>query len=210
MTAGIALDRAEVPGLERSAARASHSRFVQRIRRRYAGELPQLHPGLPDRASMQEAIARLQAAGRDLGGAMRVTRQLVLERLAVLDVEQAASLDDVTHTMTLLAEVTLEAALAQARLDCDARFGPPRDAVGQDIDFWIVGMGKLGARELNVSSDIDLIYVYEDDGETLGVAPSGAAEGCPRTGVVSAHEYFTQVAKRLFALIGETTDDGFV
>ena len=191
-------------------APATHSRFVQRIRRRYASELGHLPAGLPDKAAMQQALASLRAAGRDLGSAMRVTRQLVLERLAVLDVEQAASLDDVTHTMTFLAEVTLEAALAQARQDCDARYGPPRDAAGQDIDFWIVGMGKLGARELNVSSDIDLIYVYEDDGETLGVTANAQSGEAPRTGVISAHEYFSQVAKRLYALIGDTTDDGFV
>jgi glutamate-ammonia-ligase adenylyltransferase len=66
------------------------------------------------------------------------------------------------------------------------------------VDFWIVGMGKLGARELNVSSDIDLIYLYEDDGHTAGPRP------------LSFHEYFAGVAKRLFALIGDTTEDGFV
>ena len=210
MTVSVMLEQAGSLPQEARIAQASHSRFVQRIRRRYAADLGQLPAGVPDRQTMQQAIERLRAAGRDLASAMRVTRQLVLERLAVLDIEQAASLDDVTHTMTILAEVTLEAALAQARLDCDARFGPPRDAAGQDIEFWIVGMGKLGARELNVSSDIDLIYVYEDDGETLGVAPGGAVEGSPRTGVVSAHEYFSQVAKRLYTLIGDTTDDGFV
>jgi glutamate-ammonia-ligase adenylyltransferase len=59
-------------------------------------------------------------------------------------------------------------------------------------------MGKLGARELNVSSDIDLVYVYEADGQTAGPRP------------VSFHEYFTFVARRLTALIGETTDDGIV
>ena len=48
----------------------------------------------------------------------------------------------------------------------EERHGAPLDAQGQRIEFWIVGMGKLGARELNVSSDIDLIYVYEDEGET--------------------------------------------
>ena len=192
------------------AAQAAHSRFVQRIRRRYGDLLTRLAPGLPDADAMRQTVASLQAGGRDLGSALRVTRQLVLERLAVLDVEQAASLDDVTHTMTTLAEVTLEAALAQARSDCDARHGPPRDATGRDIDFWIVGMGKLGARELNVSSDIDLIYVYEDDGETTGVAPPAQADNRSRTGAVSAHEYFSQVAKRLYTLIGDTTDDGFV
>jgi glutamate-ammonia-ligase adenylyltransferase len=63
--------------------------------------------------------------------------------------------------MTELAEATLEIALERTLADQDARFGVPRDDDGERIDFWIVGMGKLGARELNVSSDIDLVYVYE-------------------------------------------------
>ncbi|MDE2615143.1 MAG: bifunctional [glutamate--ammonia ligase]-adenylyl-L-tyrosine phosphorylase/[glutamate--ammonia-ligase] adenylyltransferase, partial [Burkholderiales bacterium] len=65
----------------------------------------------------------------------------------------------------------------------------------------IVGMGKLGARELNVSSDIDIVYVYDDDGRTQGGA-AGAA--------VSFHEYFAFVARRLYALIGEVTEHGLV
>ncbi len=179
-------------------AAAQHSRFVQRIRRRYAAELALLPPGVPDVAGITALAGRLRAEGRPLASALRVARQLVLERLAVLDVEQGAPLADITGAMTALAEATLELALAQARADEDARCGPPLDASGQVIDFWIIGMGKLGARELNVSSDIDLIYVYEDDGQTSGPL------------VVSAHEYFAAVAKRLYALIGDTTEDGFV
>ncbi len=208
-------------------AAAGHSRFVQRIRRRYAAELALLPPGLPDAAAITALVQRLHAEGRALPSALRVARQLVLERLAVLDVEQAAPLEHITHTMTALAEATLEIALAAARAEQDARHGAPRDAQGRVIDFWIIGMGKLGARELNVSSDIDLIYVYEDDGQTDGPngvsglaaagpprggqAPAGVSDGIPsRAGSVSAHEYFTQVAKRLYALIGDSTDDGFV
>ena len=187
----------EAPG-RAGTADAAHSRFVQRIRRRYAAERAALAPGLPDAQAMHGAVQALRSAGRDLPAALRVTRQLVLERLAVLDVEDGAALEDVTGAMTTLAEVTLELALEQARAEADARHGTPRDAAGQPIDFWIVGMGKLGARELNVSSDIDLVYVYEDAGET---------DGAQR---VSAHEYFSFVAKRLYALIGDTTDDGFV
>jgi glutamate-ammonia-ligase adenylyltransferase len=127
-----------------------------------------------------------------------VARQLVVERLAVLDVEQRAPLADITLTMTALAEATLERALTAARSEADERHGLPRNEAGEVIDFWIVGMGKLGARELNVSSDIDLIYVYEDDGETDGAVP------------ISAHEYFALVAKKLYTLIGDVTDDGFV
>jgi glutamate-ammonia-ligase adenylyltransferase len=181
-----------------SGARADHSRFVQRIRRRYGAELSLLAAGLPTRDTIDALIDQLLTDGRPLAAAMRVARQLVLERLAVLDVEQGAAMVDVTRAMTALAEATLERALSQARVDHDARFGMPRNAAGEVIDFWVVGMGKLGARELNVSSDIDLIYVYEEDGQTDGAQP------------VSAHEYFAQVAKSLYTLIGETTEDGFV
>jgi glutamate-ammonia-ligase adenylyltransferase len=190
-------------------ARADHSRFVQRVRRRYAAEADLLPPGAPAAATLDALVQRLLDGGRDLPSALRVARQLTLERLAVLDIEQGASLDTITHAMTALAEATLERALAQARADVDARHGVPRNASGERIDFWVVGMGKLGARELNVSSDIDLIYVYEDEGQTDGTMPStDGATG--RVASVSAHEYFTLVAKRLYALIGDTTDDGFV
>src|SRR4051812_17806299 len=182
---------------------AAHSRFVQRIRRRYADELALLPAGVPGRVGILGLVERLQAGGRPLASALRVARQLTLERLAVLDVEQNASLHDVTGAMTELAEATLERALADALAAQDARYGVPRDASGKRIDFWIVGMGKLGARELNVSSDIDLVYVYEDDGQTDGL------DGSARSSV-SAHEYFSQVARSLYTLIGDVTEDGFV
>ena len=119
-------------------------------------------------------------------------------------------LRQITGAMTHLAEATLELALAQALADADERHGVPRDAAGQRIDFWIVGMGKLGARELNVSSDIDLIYVYEDEGQTDGIRPSATGGAGDPVRPTSAHEYFSLVAKRLYTLIGDTTEDGFV
>ncbi len=179
-------------------ALAAHSRFVQRIRRRYAAEMALLPPGAPGLEAVTGLVQALRRGGRDLQSALRVARQLVIERLALLDIEQGAPLDTVTASMTTLAEATLELALAQAEAEADERHGPPLDAQGQRVQLWIVGMGKLGARELNVSSDIDLVYVYEDDGQTHGPRP------------VSVHEYFCFVARRLFALIGETTEDGFV
>jgi glutamate-ammonia-ligase adenylyltransferase len=205
----------------RPAADAAHSRLVQRVRRRFEAERGWLAPGVPGVAAIDALIARLLAAGRPLPSALRVARQLVLERLAVLDIEQHASLDDITGAMTALAEATLEHALAAALDEEDARHGPPLNAQGERIDFWIVGMGKLGARELNVSSDIDLVYVYEEDGMTSGRQPvtgeAGADAAAPTAealpapgGSISAHEYFSKVARRLYALIGDTTDDGFV
>jgi len=183
---------------EEVAAQAGHSRFVQRIRRRYGPERAWLAAGVPGFDSITALVQALQQAGRPLPAALRVARQLVLERLAELDVEQGVDQAVITGAMTQLAEATMELALAQALADADQRHGVPRDEAGNRIDFWVVGMGKLGARELNVSSDIDLIYVYEDEGQTDGERP------------VSAHEYFTGVAKRLYALVGDTTEDGFV
>ena len=177
---------------------ADHSRFVQRVRRRYGAELAMLPAGVPDVQTITTLVQTLQAQGRSLASALRVTRQLVIERLVVLDVEQAAPLDHIVHPMTHLAEAALALALRQARVEMDERHGAPLGEQGQVIDFWIVGMGKLGARELNVSSDIDLIYVYEEEGETTGPLR------------ITAHEYFAGVAKKLYALIGDVTDDGFV
>ena len=63
-------------------------------------------------------------------------------------------------------------------------------------------MGKLGARELNVSSDIDLIYIYDQDGETRG-----DARGAQR---ISNHELFGKAVKAIYSLIGDVTEHGFV
>ena len=179
-----------------------YSRFVQRLHRRYADELPLLPPGPATRDSLSAAYAALQCRGLDTSAALRVLRQLTLERLAQLDCTGQADLATVTHGMTWLAEVTLDIAWQQVMADLDGLHGAPTKADGQRAEMWIVGMGKLGARELNVSSDIDLIYVYDEDGQTLG-----NSEGRNK---VSCQEYFTRAVKRMYALIGDTTEHGFV
>ena len=184
------------------AAPAEHSRFVQRIRRRYAELLPLLPPGPPDVASLQVLYAALRASGHDVSAALRITRQLVLERLAVLDCEQQAPLGDVTRAMTGLAEFALDIACTETLRVLDESHGMPLTPAGARAVFWILGMGKLGARELNVSSDIDLIYVYDQDGET-----AGSAEG---RGRISNHEYFAKAVRAISGLLGDTTEHGFV
>ncbi|MFN4005035.1 MAG: bifunctional [glutamate--ammonia ligase]-adenylyl-L-tyrosine phosphorylase/[glutamate--ammonia-ligase] adenylyltransferase [Hylemonella sp.] len=183
-------------------ARAEHSRFVQRVRRRYAGQLALLPPGRPDAAAMQHMYEELQRSGHDVAAALRIVRHLVLERLAVLDVEQQAPLADVTGTMTQLAEFALDVACEETTRALDASHGMPLNAAGQRALFWVLGMGKLGARELNVSSDIDLIYIYDQDGET-----AGNAEGRNR---ISNHEYFAKAVRAISALLADTTEHGFV
>ena len=121
------MDKAPSACVPASAA-AEHSRFVQRVRRRYAADLALLPQGLPDALAIGRLVDALCARGRPLAQALRVARQLVLERLAVLDVEQAAALPAVTAAMTALAEVALDRAFGQASADLDQRYGAPLDA----------------------------------------------------------------------------------
>ena len=185
-----------------AALRADYSRFGQRIRRRYASELTLLPPGVPTAPSMRIALQALRDGGMEVSHALRTVRQLVLQRLMELDCDQAAPLADVTLPMTALAEMALDVAFAESTRQLDAQHGEPLTAQGERAQLCIVGMGKLGARELNVSSDIDLIYVYDHDGETRGDAQG--------RGRISNHEYFAKVVRAIHALVGDTTEHGFV
>ncbi|WP_083240101.1 bifunctional [glutamate--ammonia ligase]-adenylyl-L-tyrosine phosphorylase/[glutamate--ammonia-ligase] adenylyltransferase [Hydrogenophaga sp. RAC07] len=195
-----------LPELTLADRRADHSRFVQRVRRRYPDELACLPPGEPVRTSMLACLATLAQRGLPMPAALRVLRQLVLERLVVLDCEEGAPLQAVTRAVTELAEIALDVACELAFLELDDLYGAPQytDAQGQTAraQLWVVGMGKLGARELNVSSDIDLIYVYDHDGET-----AGNAQGRNR---LSNHEYFGKAVKHIYNTVGETTEHGNV
>jgi glutamate-ammonia-ligase adenylyltransferase len=181
---------------------AGQSRFVQRLRRRYAGELALLPPGPPSHATMGAAYEALRSRGHDVPSALRVLRQLVMERLAVLDCDLQAPLNVVTGAVTELAEFALDVACRHACGELDEAYGAPLRADGGRSQLWVVGMGKLGARELNVSSDIDLVYVYQEDGET-----AGNSDGRNR---ISNHEYFAKVVKAMFGLVGDVTEHGFV
>jgi glutamate-ammonia-ligase adenylyltransferase len=188
-------------------ARADHSRFVQRLRRRYSAEAALLAAGEPTREAQLATLERLLGQGLELGAALRVLRQLVMERLVVLDCEQGADLALVTQAVTVLAETALDRACAQAEAELDGLYGPPMHQSLPATEptrarLWIIGMGKFGARELNVSSDIDLIYVYDHDGET-----TGNAQGRNR---ISNHEYFGKAVKRIYQLVGDTTEHGNV
>jgi [glutamine synthetase] adenylyltransferase / [glutamine synthetase]-adenylyl-L-tyrosine phosphorylase len=181
---------------------SSYSRFAQRLRRRYSAELSLLPPGHPALPTMAIAYDALRERGDDAGTALRILRQLVLERLIGLDCDEQVPLAVVTRAMTDLAGFALDIACSEARRDLDAQHGAPIGPAGDRVELWVVGMGKLGARELNVSSDIDLVYVYEHDGETAGLE-SGR-------GRISNHEYFAKAVRTIFSLIGDTTEHGFV
>ena len=181
---------------------SGHSRFVQRLRRRYASDLGLLAEGAPRRAAMEATYDRLRARSDGVGDALRIVRQLVMERLAMLDCDQQAPLEVVTLACTELAEFALDVACRESCAELDERHGAPVGVDGERAQLWIVGMGKLGGRELNVSSDIDLIYLYDQDGETAGNAAG--------RNHISNQEYFALAVKRIYALVGETTEHGFV
>ena len=178
------------------------SRLVQRLHRRYPQELALLPAGEPTAAHLHTTYALLRQTYPEVADALRVLRQLVLERLVVLDCEQQAPLNTITQSMTALAEFSLNKALEEALSRVDQRHGAPMTAQGTRAQLWVVGMGKLGAGELNVSSDIDLVYVFDEDGQTHGIDDG--------RGVVSNHSYFDKVVKQLYVLIGETTEHGQV
>ena len=223
------------PSFTAADRQADHSRFVQRVRRRYESEMPCLPPGAPTHATMADGLAQLRERGLPLPAALRALRQLVMERLVVLDCEQGAPLADVTRAVTELAELALDHACQMAFAELDELHGAPLvspfegqgqppgrpkadqapsggsephtvGSVGasglQRAQLWVIGMGKLGARELNVSSDIDLIYVYDADGET-----AGNAQGRHR---ISNHEYFGKAVKHIYNTVGEATEHGNV
>ena len=77
-------------GIMTDPALSSHSRFGQRVRRRFESHLHLLPPGLPDPASMAQTFESLRALGFDVGSALRTNRQLVLERLLCLDCDEQA------------------------------------------------------------------------------------------------------------------------
>ena len=120
----------------------------------------------------------------------------VMER----DLAGRADVAEVTGTMTDLAEAAIQRAIEVLSCELAALYGEPRSADGNRLALGVVGMGKLGGRELNVSSDIDLIFVYEDDGETAG--GSRAA--------LSTQEFFTRLGRRLIGALAEATADGYV
>ncbi|KPK08513.1 MAG: glutamine-synthetase adenylyltransferase [Betaproteobacteria bacterium SG8_39] len=164
---------------------------------------PALAEGLDDPApfTRAEIDAALADAGNDDEGALkrrlRQLRQRVLLRVMARDLGGRADLAEVCGTMSALADASIATAQAWSAAQLLRTHGVPRDASGAAQPFVVVGMGKLGGGELNVSSDIDLVFVYPEEGDSDGARP------------LSNHEYFTRLGRKLIALLSEVTEDGF-
>ncbi len=147
-------------------------------------------------AAEMEAFLRDRAAHDtvSLGEALRRLRSRVMLRTMARDLSGTATLDEVCGAMTGLADISLRLGQSLIERELAPELGTPES--GKLI---VVGMGKLGGVELNVSSDIDLVFVYPSEGDTSGGARS-----------VSHHEYFAALGKRLIALLDRATEHGRV
>lgn len=129
---------------------------------------------------------------------LRRLRQQAMAHLELRDLCGLAPLSEVVESMTLLADVTTNAALDYHHRQLAQTYGEPLDHQGRPQRLLVIGMGKLGGRELNVSSDVDYIFVYPEDGETAG----------PKK--IDNFDFFNRLGKRLIAALGEVTGDGQV
>lgn len=178
------------------------TRFLARL----VESRPEIGDGLreclhvPWSAEAMRGFLAAEAAGEAaLRPGLRRLRAQVMARLVARDLAGLADLAEVTETMTVLADVAVGHAADVLTAALAARHGTPRSAAGEAQELIVVGMGKLGGRELNVSSDIDLIFVYPEDGETDG---AGAR--------LSNFEFFTRLGRQLIGALAEITGDGQV
>ena len=146
-------------------------------------------------------LARQLAAVRDesqLAAALRRFRRREMVRIAWRDLAGLADLAETLGDLTDLAEAAVGAALDRLHEEQCRRYGVPRAADGQPQQLVVLGMGKLGGRELNFSSDIDLIFTYPQQGQTDGARS------------ISNEEFFRRLGQRLTKTLAEPTADGFV
>ena len=130
---------------------------------------------------------------------LRRLRQRVFHALAVRDIAGAASLQEVVSAMTQLADLAVSEAYCSVACSLADVHGMPVDPyTGKPQEMLILAMGKMGGRELNVSSDIDLIMLYGSDGETAGRRP------------LSHHEFFGRLTQRMMPVLSEIDADGQV
>jgi len=174
---------------------------------RFLARLVQAHPELQDdfyaqaplnAIMLQSWLGATPLTEDNLKPALRRLKQRAMARIAGRDLAERADLAEVVESMSLVADSAVAAALEVSEAALVARYGAPRNAAGERQRLIVIGMGKLGGRELNVSSDIDLIFVYPEDGDTDGARS------------VSNFEFFTRLGKSLINALADITGDGQV
>ncbi|MEW5973974.1 MAG: bifunctional [glutamate--ammonia ligase]-adenylyl-L-tyrosine phosphorylase/[glutamate--ammonia-ligase] adenylyltransferase [Pseudomonadota bacterium] len=154
----------------------------------------------PATALSEHLRAVLDAAGDEasLLRSLRRFRRREMVRIAWRDLAGWAATSETLRELTWLADAAVQGALDWWDTELSRRHGTPRDAEGNPVGLVVLGMGKLGGHELNFSSDIDLIFAFDEEGETDGPKP------------LDNSEYFTRLGQRLIRAINQLTEDGFV
>ncbi|RKZ79870.1 MAG: bifunctional [glutamate--ammonia ligase]-adenylyl-L-tyrosine phosphorylase/[glutamate--ammonia-ligase] adenylyltransferase [Gammaproteobacteria bacterium] len=130
---------------------------------------------------------------------LRYFRQREMVRIIWRDLAGWADLAETVRDLSAMADACIQQALELLhQWQCD-ELGTPCNADGDEQQLVVLGMGKLGAGELNLSSDIDLIFAYPDGGETQGGRRS-----------LSNEEFFTRLGRKLIQSLDNITADGFV
>jgi [glutamine synthetase] adenylyltransferase / [glutamine synthetase]-adenylyl-L-tyrosine phosphorylase len=153
----------------------------------------------PDAAQLNELFQSASAAPaseEQFKRLLRRTRHLVMLSLAQRQAQGKHELTEGLALISALAELTVQEALQFSCASLADRFGSALDAQGKSQGLLVVGMGKLGGKELNPSSDIDLIFLYRETGLT--------------TKGQSVEEYFARATRDCCQLLNDSTEDGFV
>jgi len=132
----------------------------------------------------------------------RILRRFRLQQMvniAVADLVLDISLEHSLARLSALADALIIGSLQWLTEFCQQKWGVPKNAAGEEQPLLVYGMGKLGGKELNFSSDIDLIFVYPESGET---------HGCRRS--LDNQQFFTRLAQKLISSLHQQTADGFV
>ncbi len=176
-----------------------YSRYLARLVQARPELTAELCAEVPFSTALAQAWLHEQPLNEtNLKPALRRLKQRALARIMSRDLTGHADLAEVVESMTVLAETVIDAALTVCEQTLVERYGTPRNPAGERQRLIVVGMGKLGGRELNVSSDIDLIFVYPEDGDTDG------------TRSISNFEFFTRLGRSLINTIADITADGQV
>jgi glutamate-ammonia-ligase adenylyltransferase len=146
------------------------------------------------------ALALLEAGDDEAGfmDGLRRFRRRELVRIAWRDLTGAAPIAEVLAELSDLADAAIESAVTFASRSLSARYGQPRSSEGESQELVVLAMGKLGGRELNFSSDIDLVLLYPEAGETDGRRPA------------ANEDFFTRLGQALVRLLNARTAEGFV
>src|SRR4051794_23378781 len=155
----------------------------------------------PSKAEMIEQLQKeVDAAYEDSAvlRAFRRFRQRHTLRIGTNDVIRDRPLEEITRDISRVADMALEVALTTARRHVARRFGEPYTRAGQPARCVILAFGKHGGKELNYSSDIDLMFLYDDEGETRQ----------PRGGTLGNDDFFARATSEVVRLLSAHTDRG--